>query len=80
MTARDREQLLAELDTVAAELEQAEAERTELYAKRLAIYQEARALDPPVTQRELAERAKVTEVAVIQALRKAARQQEAQTA
>jgi transcription initiation factor TFIIIB Brf1 subunit/transcription initiation factor TFIIB len=77
---RDRDALLAELGQVAAELEVAEAERTELYAKRLAIYQEARALDPPVTQRELAERAKVTEVAVIQALRKAARQQEAASA
>lgn len=77
---RSRDTLLTELEAVAAELEQAESERTDLYAKRLAIYQEARALQPPVTQRELAERAKVTEVAVIQALRKAARQQEAQTA
>lgn len=67
-----RDELMAELDQVADRLDVVEAERTELYARRLAIFQRARAIDPPVTQRELAERARVTEPAVIQALRKAA--------
>jgi hypothetical protein len=72
LAALDRDGLMAELDQVTARLDTVEAERTDLYARRLAIFQRARAIDPPVTQRELAERAHVTEPAVIQALRKAA--------
>lgn len=52
-------------------LEEAEARRTRLYAERLDLYRKARDLSPPITQRELAELAGVSEPAVIQTLRKA---------
>jgi hypothetical protein len=67
------DQLLNQLDSVAADLDTVEARRAQLYLLRLAIFQVARAQQPPITQRELAERARVTEPAVIQALRKAAK-------
>lgn len=73
--ARSPERILRELGHVSNQLGEVEARRSELYAKRLALYQEARQLDPPVTNRVLAEATGVTEEAVIQVLRKAARQQ-----
>lgn len=72
---RSPERILRELGHVAGQLGDVEARRADLYAKRLALFQEARALDPPVTNRVLAEATGVTEEAVIQVLRKAARQQ-----
>lgn len=72
-TDQERAELLAELDTVADELDQVEASRSELYARRTGIFQRGRAMDPPITQRELAEHARVTDAAVIQVLRKAAK-------
>jgi hypothetical protein len=72
-TDDDRAALLAELDEVTDELDQVEERRANLYARRTGIFQRARALSPPITQRELAEHARVTDAAVIQVLRKAAR-------
>jgi len=80
MSDQQRAELLAELDAIADQLDQVadrldvvEAERTELYARRTSVFQRARAMDPPITQRELAEHARVTDAAVIQVLRKAAK-------
>lgn len=72
--ARRPDAILRELGHVANQLGDVEARRGDLYAKRLALYQEARALVPPITNRVLAEHTGVTEEAVIQVLRKAARQ------
>lgn len=66
----DTNELLDTLGAIAARIAVVETERDQLYARRLAIYQEARRREPPITQRALAERAQVSEVAVIQALRK----------
>lgn len=72
--ARDRATILALLDQVADELTTVNDEATRLYAYRLELLEEGRAQDPPITQRELAAHAKVSEEAVIQVLRKAERQ------
>lgn len=77
--ADDRDSILAALDTIADELAVANDEATRLYAVRLDLLQQGRALTPPITQRVLAEHAKVSEEAVIQVLRKAARQAETTT-
>lgn len=71
---REREAILAELAQVADELAATNAKATDLYGARLALLQEGRRLAKPITQRELAATAGVTEEAVIQVLRKAARQ------
>lgn len=71
---RDRDVILADLGRVAADLADTNARAASLYADRLALLQEGRALPKPITQRELAATAGVTEEAVIQVLRKAARQ------
>jgi len=73
MSDQDRTELLAELDAIADQLDQVEEQRADLYARRTSVFQRARAMDPPITQRELAEHARVTDAAVIQVLRKAAR-------
>lgn len=69
---RTREAVLAELAETAEALACANAEATRLYGCRTALLQEGRQLVPPITQRELAATAKVTEEAIIQVLRKAA--------
>lgn len=71
MTARD--DLLAELDGIADMLESID----DVYARRIAIWEALRAQDPPVTYREIAARSRVSEVAVIQGLRKARERREA---
>lgn len=73
MSDQERAELLAELDAIADQLDQVEGQRAELYARRTSVFQRARAMDPPITQRELAEHARVTDAAVIQVLRKAAK-------
>lgn len=65
--ARPVDEILGELDALQATLDGADAAR----ARRLEVWQEARALAPPITNRVLAEHAGITEVAVIQQLRKA---------
>lgn len=77
--ADERATILAALDTIADKLAEANEAATQLYAARLHLLQEGRSLTPPITQRELAAHAKVSEEAVIQVLRKAARQAEAAT-
>lgn len=74
-TARDakRERLLAELDELTATLDELNDRVRDLYARRLRVYRQARALSPPVTYRELAERSRVKIPAVIQALSKPTR-------
>lgn len=71
--AEDRADLLTELDRIADELDEVEGQRADLYARRTSVFQRGRAMDPPITQRELAEHARVTDAAVIQVLRKAAK-------
>lgn len=68
---RDREVVLAELAQVSAELKDTLTSEARLYDQRLALMEEGRALAQPITQRQLAATAGVTEEAVIQALRKA---------
>lgn len=70
----ERDAIKAELGQVADELATVNATSTELYARRLALLLAGRALQPPITQRELAAAAGVSEEAVIQVLRKAQRQ------
>ena len=67
MKARTEEQILAEL----ALTTEAIADLAIAYEVRGKLFREARALQPPVTHRRLAEIAGVTEVAVIQQLRRA---------
>lgn len=64
--APTREQLLAELALVGDRL----AKVPDLYTKRDKLYLQLRALDPPVTQREIAAAARTSEQAVTQSLRK----------
>lgn len=71
---RSREAILHDLADVAGRLAAANQRATDLYRQRLGLLQEGRALGQPITQRELAATAGVTEEAVIQVLRKAARQ------
>lgn len=61
--------LLDALGKLADAIAAIEAERDELYAYRLAVYRAGRARSPQVTNRAMADRARVTEVAVIQAMR-----------
>lgn len=67
----DTNELLDHLDDLRVRIEAVEAERDALYAARLAAFIEGRSRQPAITQRALAERAGVSEVAVIQALKKA---------
>jgi hypothetical protein len=67
----DPETLLAQLRDVREQMDRAELERSQLYEARLDLFQQARAADPPISHRAIAEAAGVSEPAVIQALRKA---------
>lgn len=69
---RAPEVVLAELAEVAQELADTLTAEQSLYRRRLALMEEGRAMQPPITQRQLAATAGTTEEAVIQALRKAA--------
>lgn len=71
------DQALALLGRVAADLEASQARVTALFELRLEIYKAARRRTPPITQVRLADAARVSEVAVIQAIRKDARAQAA---
>lgn len=71
VAALDTNDLLAHLDDLRVRIVEVEAERDALYAARLAAFIEGRSRQPAITQRALAERAGVSEVAVIQALKKA---------
>ena len=73
--ATERARIADEVIRVAGELRVVDAERTRLFAERLDLWLAGRALDPPITQRELAALAGVTEPAVIQALKKARTQE-----
>lgn len=68
----DRERVLDDLGVVGDELTVIEERRAELYAARLDLFLRGRALDPPITQRELGEACGVGELAVGAQLRKAA--------
>lgn len=70
--ARTAEDVLAELAELAEGIALDSQALDAKYARRLAVYQEARALDPPLTFGKVAAAAGVTEVAVIQSLRKLA--------
>lgn len=65
------EALLVHLADVGADLRAAEARVKVLRERRIAIYENARNRQPQITQTRLAAAAQVTEVAVIQALRRA---------
>jgi len=71
-TTRERADVLADLAQVAAALTATQQDEAGLYAQRTALLQEGRALVPPVTQRELAKTAGVSEEAIVQVLRKQA--------
>lgn len=64
------DELVAFLAKLADRLDEATALVDRLYALRLATFQEARGRKPAVTQKRLAEAARITEPAVIQQLRK----------
>lgn len=71
--ARPDEDILAELAEVATRIEARNEAQDRDYARRMALYHEARGEDrdpKPITFGRIAEAAKVSEVAVIQALRK----------
>lgn len=70
---RPDEDILAELAEVAGRIEARNEAQDRDYARRMALYHEARGDDrdpKPITFGRIAEAAKVSEVAVIQALRK----------
>jgi hypothetical protein len=62
--------IAADLADLADELESLETATTAAYARRLDLFLAARALDPPMTQRELAGWSRITKGAVTQVLRK----------
>lgn len=69
--ARDQPAVVrAHLTVITDELERLEMRREELYATRLDLWLRGRALDPPMTQKDLATASRVTEGAVTQAMRK----------
>lgn len=71
--ARPDEDILAELAEVATRIEARNEAQEADYGRRMALYHEARGEDrqpKPITFGRIAEAAKVSEVAVIQALRK----------
>ena len=74
------EAVLAELRALRERIEAGQADVTEAYARRLELFQRARAAEPPMPNRVLAEASGVTEVAVIQCLAKRRLQDEARTA
>lgn len=67
----DDDALVAHLADVADDLREAEARVKVLRGRRIAVYENARARTPAITQARLAAAAQVSEVAVIQALRRA---------
>ena len=69
---RSPEEILADVAAVTAEINGAQGSLDGAYARRLDLFHEARALVPPITHKALAEVAGVSEVAIIQARRKAA--------
>lgn len=73
MSAFSRDEILAELGRIKSHLDQAKDRAEDLYEARLALYQAGQALDPPLTQREMADVAGVSEVAVTAQLRKGRR-------
>lgn len=70
MSDRQRERIATGLTVLADELERLDSRREDIYESRLGLWLEGRDLDPPMTQRALAEPSRVTEGAVTQALRK----------
>lgn len=62
-----RDEIVAELEAIRDRL----AEVPNLYDRRLHLFQQARQLNPPILQRELAAAAGVTETAVTKELRRA---------
>lgn len=73
LAAMDDDALLAHLAALADDLDATRARLDALHERRLAVYKNARGRSPAVTQRRIAEASRVTEVAVIQALRKDAK-------
>jgi DNA-directed RNA polymerase specialized sigma subunit len=71
------DELLGHLESVAGAISQVSDRQQSLWDLRLAIYQEARRRQPPITQQRIASAAGVSEVAVIQAIKKSAKKAEA---
>lgn len=67
----DAETLLGLLRRMAARIAEQETVLADLYSERTQVFCALRDLDPPVTQRVIAEAAGVSDVAVIAAIRKA---------
>ena len=74
--SEDRADLLDELSSLAAAIELAEARIAELYAQRLDLFQEAKQVEPPIMNREIAESAGVSQPRVSQKLADAKRERE----
>ncbi len=79
-TTTDTEAVLSELRELRERIEAGQADLTDAYARRLELFQQARSSAPPTPNRVLAEAAGVTEVAIIQARKKARLQAEARSA
>lgn len=62
--------LLGELTGLRTEIDEAQAHVADLFTRRVVIFDQLRQLDPPVTQRVIAEAAGIHEVGVIQALKR----------
>lgn len=62
--------LVAEIEKTCAEIEQAQARLEKLYAKRIRLFRKARSLTPPVSYRALGAIAKVSDVAILQSLKR----------
>ncbi|QOR55384.1 MAG: hypothetical protein SHS37scaffold145_35 [Phage 71_18] len=67
---RTPEQVLADLRDVADELGELMPKVKACWARRDVLYTEARALDPPITQRLIAQASGVSEVAVTRSMAK----------
>lgn len=67
---RTPELVLADLRDVADELDELMPKVKSCWARRDVLYTEARAMDPPITQRLIAQASGVTEVAVTRSIRK----------
>ncbi len=70
LAALDTDALLDHLTALREAITDAEQTRDALYAARLAAFVEGRSRTPAITQRALAERAGVSEVAVINQIKK----------
>jgi hypothetical protein len=66
-------EVLDELTTIADRLDELKA----LYERRTVLWARARAMDPPIVQRRLAEASRVNEVMIIKALKRDAAATEA---